>query len=274
MSNDREAWNGRLGNLVERPKLDEYAGRYREYLAVERRNGILEVRMHTGGGPALFSLGLKNALGRVWQDVGSDPENEVVILTGTGDQWIAGVDPISLEAMTQVRQWPADPTYEHLYYDGIKLLENLVFGVDVPTIGAINGPGPRKEAALLCDITLCTESTVIRDGNFAIGHAPPGDGMHLALQELLGTKRAAYALLTGETIDARKALELGLVNEVLPADRLRARAWELAEQIMTCPRFSRRLAHGITQRPWKQRLAQDLEFGLAHVSFGARLGLG
>ena len=60
------------------------------------------------------------------------------------------------------------------------------------------------------------------DLHYDIGSVP-ADGIHNAFQELLGIKRAAYALLTGEAIDARKALEYGLVNEVVPGEELIAR---------------------------------------------------
>ena len=82
----------------------------------------------------------------------------------------------------------------------------------------------------------------------------PADGIHNAFQELLGTKRAAYALLTGEAIDARKALEYGLVNEVVPGDELIARGFAIADHIMTQPRTTRRLTTQIVRRPWKQRV--------------------
>jgi hypothetical protein len=142
------------------------------------------------------------------------------------------------------------------------------------TIGVGNGPGPRKETAFFCDVTLCADDAPIGDGNFALGHAPPGDGMHLVLQELLGPKQAAYLLLTGAAIPPLRALELGLVNEVLPRAELLPRAWVLARQFLESPPASRRLAHAVVQRPWRQRVAADLGFGLAHVGLGARLGLG
>jgi enoyl-CoA hydratase/carnithine racemase len=242
MRDELEKWDARVGGIVPRPTLAEYAPKYRDHFVLERHDGILQVRMHTEGGPALFSLGLHHAWGRLWQDVGSDPDNEVLILTGTGDRWIAGVDPASFDQ--PVHTWPADVAYQH-YYDGMKLLENLVFGIDIPTIGALNGPGIRKEAALLCDLTLCTEETTFADGNFTAGQAP-GDGMHLALQELLGAKRAAYYLYTGDHIDATTARELGLVNEVLPADRLLPRAQQIAEQCH--PHMDQIRWHGISMR--------------------------
>ncbi|WP_030925801.1 enoyl-CoA hydratase/isomerase family protein [Streptosporangium amethystogenes] len=94
---------------------------------------------------------------------------------------------------------------------------------------AINGPSvAHTEFALLCDITLAAESATIVDPHLLAGVAP-GDGQQLTLQELIGTKRAAYHLYTGKPIGAQEALTLGPVNEVLAGDRLLPRAWELAE---------------------------------------------
>ena len=79
----------------------------------------------------------------------------------------------------------------------------------------INGPGFHTEMLLMCDITICSEDAIIYDLHYDIGSVP-GDGIHSCFQELLGVKRAAYALLTGQTIDAKTALEYGMVNEIHP----------------------------------------------------------
>jgi enoyl-CoA hydratase/carnithine racemase len=269
MSSELNDLHARLGGFVKRPEFDDYAEKYADHFAMERRDGIIQVRMHTDGGPALFGFGLHNAWGQLWQEIGNDPRNEVLILTGTGDRWL-DADPASYAEPPG--RWPDGFAYEHAYYDATKLLENLVFAIDIPTIAAINGPGvAHTEIALLCDITLCTDETTIVDPHFLAGVAP-GDGQHLSFQELMGTKRAAYYLYTSEEIDARTALELGLVNEVLPAERLLPRAWEIAEMIMQRPRATRRFTHAILQRPWKRRLVQDFGFGLAHEMFGISSG--
>ncbi|HUR03222.1 MAG TPA: enoyl-CoA hydratase/isomerase family protein [Nonomuraea sp.] len=116
-------------------------------------------------------------------------------------------------------------------------------------------------------MTLAADTATILDPHLPTGVAP-GDGQQLTLQELIGTKRAAYHLYTGEPIGAQRAFELGLVTEVLPAERLLPRAWEIAETIMKSPRAARRLTHAIVQRPWKRRLVDDLAFGVAHEMFG------
>jgi enoyl-CoA hydratase/carnithine racemase len=235
--------------------LDEYADRYARNFALSRdQAGVLEIRMHTGGGPALFSRELLMAWGEVLRDAGADPGNEVILLTGTGDAWIAGVDPASFA--TPPGQWSAAEVYAQ-FRAGVRLLEALVADVEVPTIGVINGPGPRQEVALACDLTLCADTTRIGDGNVAAGSVP-GDGMYLVLAELIGAKRAAGLALTGATLSAAEALDLGLVNEVVPAASLAARARELAATIVTRPPVARRLTHAVLTRGWQRRVLTDL----------------
>jgi enoyl-CoA hydratase/carnithine racemase len=269
MPKELDEWHAGSGGYVPRPSFDTYAEKYADYFVMQRRDGIIELRMHTGGGPAQFGFAAHNAWAQAWPEIGNDPDNEVLILTGTGEQWLAAGPAPDEAARTLMRQpRPKDFAYEHTYYDAVKLLENFVFGIDIPTIAAINGPSlAHTEFALLCDITLAAETATVVDPHLAAGVAP-GDGQQLALQELIGTKRAAYHLYTGEPITARQALELGLVNEVLPADRLLPRAWEIARGIMQSPRAARRLTHAIVQRPWKRRLVHDLGFGVAHEMFG------
>ncbi len=117
----------------------------------------------------------------------------------------------------------------------------------------------------MCDITICSEDAVIYDLHYDIGSVP-GDGVHSCFQELLGVKRAAYAvkraayaLLTGEAIDAQTALRYGMVNEVVPRGELIKRAYQIADHIMTQPRTVRRLTTQIVRRPWRQRITNDLD---------------
>lgn len=231
-----------------------------EHFALENRDGVLRVRMHTNSGPAVYSLALHRAWGRMWQQVAADPAAEVVIFTGTADAWISGVDP---ELLTKpFHEWSA-AAVNGLHHDRLAMLENLVFGVDVPTIGVVNGPGFHTELALFCDLTLCTPDVVFFDGHFAAGQVP-GDGMHLAMQALLGSKRAAYHLYTGQPVDAQAAQRLGLVNEVVAAEEIQDRGWELAELMIRQSPTARRLTHALLQRPMRRRLVDDHGLGISH----------
>ncbi|MFC2008006.1 enoyl-CoA hydratase/isomerase family protein, partial [Chloroflexota bacterium] len=99
----------------------------------------------------------------------------------------------------------------------------------------------------------------------------PGDSQGMLYQHLLGTKRAAYDLLMAEPIDAEKALELGIINEILPQDKLLPRAWELAEDLMKRPRAARRLTHQLLIRPWKRLIIDDYQFHIAQEMYGFML---
>ncbi|WP_433175684.1 enoyl-CoA hydratase/isomerase family protein [Actinoallomurus sp. CA-150999] len=264
MSETLSEWDGRVGA----PRFEDYSKKYEEFFVMTRRDGIIELRMHTDGGPFEHSWMGHNAWGQAWLEIGNDPENEVLIITGTGDRWHSG-DPAALWH-TPFCQWSSDSQIK-MYYDMAKLLENLIFAVDIPTIAAVNGPGTHCEFATACDITLCVEDADFFDPHFLAGGVP-GDGMGLTLQKTIGVKRASYYMYTGKRLDGRTALELGLVNEVLPLDRLLPRAWEIAEMIMQRPRAARRLTHAIASRPWKQALVDDYGFHAAHQLWGMTMG--
>jgi enoyl-CoA hydratase/carnithine racemase len=95
----------------------------------------------------------------------------------------------------------------------------------------------------------------------------PGDGNHSCFLELLGVKRGAYALLTGQAINAKTALEDGMVNDVVPRDKLLDRAWQLTDHVMTQPRIARCITTQIVSRSWKKRITDDLDGGFGMQMF-------
>jgi enoyl-CoA hydratase/carnithine racemase len=246
------------------PQLDEYQERFKEYFTFERRDdGVLLVKAHTDGGPVLLSVENHRALGQMLKTVGADPENEILILSGTGDEFMMDAAPDGFELEEEdLAYW----AYEYAYKDGRINVSALINDLEIPTIGVLNGPGFHTEICLMCDISICSEDTTIFDLHYDIGSVP-GDGIHSCFQELLGVKRAAYALLTGQAIDARTALEYGMVNEVLPREQLYDRAWQIADHIMSQPRTTRRLTTQIVRRPWRQRITNDLDGGFGIQMF-------
>ncbi len=247
---------------IEPSQFEVYSEKYKEILQMNRRNGILEVRLHTGDGPLKFSWKAHSMWSQAWIDIGRDPENEVMILTGTGNRWLDANPEVW---KTPFREWTPDDKLK-MYHESLRLLENMIFTIDIPTIAAVNGPGTHCEIGTLCDITICTEDADFFDPHF-LGGTPPGDGMFLTLQNTIGIKRASYYAYTGQKIDGKTALELGIVNEVLPREQLLSRAWELAEMMMERPRATRELTHSILSRPWKQALVNDQGFHLAHQMY-------
>jgi enoyl-CoA hydratase/carnithine racemase len=254
-----------LQRFVPTPRFEEYRETFEDFFALERReDGVLLARAHTQGGPIQLSVENHRALGQLLKTIGADPENELLILTGTGDEFMMDSDPDGFALEDEDMEYWA---YEYAYKDGRINVSSLVNDLEIPTIGLMNGPGFHPEIVLMCDLTLAAEDATIFDLHYDIGSVP-ADGIHNAFQELLGTKRAAYALLTGEAITADRALEYGLVNEVVPRDQLIPRAYAIADHIMKQPRTTRRLTTQIVRRPWKQRIVADLDGGFGIQMFG------
>jgi enoyl-CoA hydratase/carnithine racemase len=213
--------------------------------------------MHTFDGPVHWSYQMHHALSELWTTVGHDTKNEVLIFTATGDQWINDVDASSFK---EVEDSPDnDQRFNVQIYDTLKVVENFVNDIEIPTICAINGRGIHWEMAMMSDITICTPDFILQDDHFvhAGGHVP-GDGMTLALQFILGIKRGNYMSLMNKGLDAQTCLRLGAVNEIVERDKIVERAWEIARQIMHTNRSTRRLSHHVCVRPWRELVEQNL----------------
>ncbi|MCM5554995.1 enoyl-CoA hydratase/isomerase family protein [Pleomorphomonas sp. NRK KF1] len=254
--NPAQEWAG----YVPPTPFEEYSRRYAEFFGMSRRDGIIEARMHTDDGPYRHSPAAHNAWARVWQDIGNDPENQVLIVTGTGDKWMTG----DAKGLNPKPASDLDP--DHIFQrmmDGWKHIESFVYNIDIPTISAVNGPGVHTEFALLCDVTLAVPDADFMDPHFWLG-SPPGDGHGMALQTLMGQKRAAAAIYGAKPIPASEALELGAISDVVARGDLLEKAWDIARFIMKRPRYARWATHNIVSRPWKKAIAEDFGFHMAH----------
>ncbi len=241
---------------------DQYAHKY-QTVRMERRDGILQITLHTNGGPLQWGSLPHEELPQVFGDIGSDRENRVVIMTGTGNSFSGPRG----SAQGRPRRTPLE--WDKTYWEGKHLLTNLL-DIQVPMISAINGPALRhSELPLLCDIVLASEDTSFQDSGHFMSGLIPGDGMHVVYPMLLGMNRGRYFLLTGQTIDARKALELGLVAEVLPREQLLPRAWELAEQLAQQPPLVLRYSRVLLTQHIKRLMHDLLGYGLALEGMGS-----
>lgn len=253
-----------LTTFVPDESFEQYRERFTEHFVMERTDeGVLEVRMHTNGGEAVWSAELHRAIGQVFEAIGSDRDNELLIFTGTGEHWLQDVDAPSFAAIEDDEEVFKRKSFDIWYRDGLRLLENLIWDIDIPSIAVVNGPGFHTEFALLCDLTLCAEDTYFIEPHLHIGLAP-GDAQFLVFQKLLGIKRANYAMYFSRRLNAERALEWGLVNEVLPRDELLPRARQLAARIMENDPTLRRITNHIVKRPWRKMLTEDFEMHFAH----------
>jgi enoyl-CoA hydratase/carnithine racemase len=245
---------------------ESYSERLSPFFKMKREGGIIEVRIHTNGGEALFGLEIHRAFAQMFRAVGADRKNEVMILTGTGDYWVKSVNTEGSEDHDS--NGDAPPAFSELIYDmyhidGTKIVEELIWSVNIPVISAINGPGFHAETALLADITLCTPDTTLVEPHFTLGLVP-GDGNFLILQELMGMKRANRAMYLGQPITAQQALDWGLVTDIVPREELLKQSWAMARHLMERPREVRALTTNIARQRWKNLFTREFAMHLSH----------
>ena len=222
-----------------------------------------QLTFHTGGGPLQWGGGPHQEFPQAFGDVGSDPENRVVIITGTGDSFSGPAGSSQSAPKRSPREW------DKTYWEGKKLLSNLL-DIEVPMISAINGPALRhSEIPLLCDIVLASDTAAFQDSGHFVSGLVPGDGMHVVYPMLLGLNRGRYFLLTGQTIGAQEAKDLGLVSEVLPQPELLPRAWALAEQLAQQSDLVLRYTRVATTQVVKRAMLDILGYGLALEGLGS-----
>ncbi len=236
-----------------------YSKAYRHIDIQRSGDGILELRLHTDGGPLVWGRGVHAELENLWQEVALDEGNEIVILTGTGEFFIGG--EWAVQTITGGERRLSAQKFNH--FGGKRVIQGLL-DVEVPMIAAVNGPCVvHSEQAVLCDVVLAADAASFRDAAHFSAGLIPGDGIVVAWAEAIGLNRARYFLLTGQELTAQRAYELGAVNEVLAVDELMPRARELAAMLLERPPLVRRLTRQILVQNVKRRMLDELGMGLA-----------
>ena len=159
----------------------------------------------------------------IWDQVSSDEEVRVVVLTGAGERaFCTGAD-------LKKTMPPADSAARQVFRAGTRHSNFGTLQTDKPVIAAINGYalGGGLELALLADIRICSDNAQFGLPEVRVGSIP-GAGGTQRLIRAVGQSDAMWMLLTGERIDANEALRIGLVSKVVPLAALQETAINLA----------------------------------------------
>jgi enoyl-CoA hydratase/carnithine racemase len=256
---------------VRAPVFDDYRDDYAHWHMERSDDGILLLRFHKDGGEADWSYDIHHETALLWGKVGADPETKVIILTGTGEAFLrreatyAGV--VDREEMDDPQVRAVEWIDAHSYG---KRIEMDLLEIEQPMIAAINGPCTiHAEQLLLCDIVLAAEHTLIADHTHMVFGLLPGDGVQVVYPLLMGLNRARYFMLTGQVLDAQECLDLGLFNEVLPANDVLPRAYEHARRILERKPMVLRLFRPTVLQQVKRMFAESLSHGLMMEAIAA-----
>ncbi|MGH8669497.1 MAG: enoyl-CoA hydratase [Burkholderiales bacterium] len=194
----------------------------------EEREGICTLTMNRPQQMNLLTSEMLAALQQSFQEISSNPGIRVVILAASGKGFSAGHD------LKEIRAMKEQPKIEQLFGQCSRMMQTIT-ALPQPVIARVQGAAAAAGCQLVaqCDLAVASEAAKFTTPGVTWGFfcSTPG----VAVGRNLLRKRAMEMLLTGEVIDAHRALEWGLVNRVVPAPALEAETQKLARQIAEKP---------------------------------------
>ena len=204
------------------------------------------------------------ALLETFAKVQADPQVSVMILTGADPAFCAGGDIKEMNDPDSVfRKEPLAAAQS--YVDGVQRLPQALYNMDIPTIAAVNGPavGAGCDLTMMCDMRIASEKARFGEVFLNLGIIP-GDAGSWFLLRRLGHQKAADLTFSGRMVEAKEALELGMVLELVPHEKLMARARERAAVIAAKPPRAVRIAKRLMRNAERMDLPDYLNSAAAY----------
>ena len=235
------------------------------FLQIEREGGIVTVRMnHPDTRNALTTREQIQEFVDLCAELRHDMSVRVMVLTGNGSAFCAGGNVKDMHERGGIF---AGSPYElrNTYRDGIQRIPLAIYELDIPVIAAVNGPamGAGLDLACMCDIRLAAPKAIFAESFVRLGIVP-GDGGAWLLPRIVGIPKASLMAFTGDAIDAAKALEWGLVEQVCTHETLQSEAQALARRIASNPGHALRLCKRLLREGQHMRLDSLLELSAAY----------
>ena len=222
-------------------------------IILDKQEGIAKITLNRPDAMNAFSLGMREEVGTAFESFASDDEVRAVVLTGAGRAFCAGGD---------IKGWG------DLGDDGLKTLLTLahravraITTLEKPVIAMVNGAaaGAGCNLALACDLIIASDKARFGETFVKVGLGPDWGGAYF-LPRLVGMAKAKELLFSGKVIDANEALQIGLVNQVVPSDQLEATTMELAKQLAKSATKAIGLTKSFLHKVWQMDLDAALEY--------------
>jgi enoyl-CoA hydratase/carnithine racemase len=203
---------------------------------------------HTNNGPLTFTAQDHTDFVEAFYRISQDRDNKIVILTGTGGEFIPGIDFSSFGNVADPAVW------SQVHDEGAQIVENLA-NIRVPVIAAVEGRAyVHSEYTLLANVIVAGEGATFHDLPHFSGGIVPGDGIFTTWSYRAGAGRAEAFLLNPQVLTARTALEWGVVAEVVPNGGALSRK---------APEVTRRNTRAHFIQPLKERIVREVGYGLS-----------
>jgi len=194
-------------------------------LTIEKKEGVATLTLNRPEAMNALSFELRGALVDAFRELQSDDEIRVVVLTGAGRAFCAGLDLKELSQQDDAKRdigGRQNPVAAMAAFEG-------------PIIGAINGHAITGgfELALSCDLMIASSRAVFADTHIRVG-IMPGWGLSQKLSRIVGIGQAKEISLSGNFVDAERACAIGLVNRVVAPEDLMNQCEELAREMASC----------------------------------------
>lgn len=205
-----------------------------------------------------INLEMANDLADACRTINEDDEVRAVVVTGAGKAFCSGFD------IAELRSVSADKLKQ---MNSASLSSRAVSGLNCPVIAAINGDalGAGLELALSCDIRICSENARFGFPETSYGIIPGGGGTQ-RLPRIVGKGKATEMIITAEPINAAEAYRVGLVSRVVPKQKLRQEAEEIAGKLISRAPIAVRYAKEAVNKGLDMTLVQGLRLE-ADLSF-------
>lgn len=237
----------------------------------ERRDGIAIITLNQPDNRnALYEGGIIDELVAALHRLNADQEARVGILTGAGPSFSAGANLKKVAEEDGLANRPA-PRIREFYRQGIQRVPLAFNHLEVPIIAAVNGPafGAGCDIACMCDLRIAAVSAKFGEVFVKLG-VTPGDAGAWFIPRIIGIAKYAEMAFTGEPIDAQKALEWGLVSQVVPDGEVIDAALALAARIAANAPLALRMTKRLIREGQQTRLETHLELAAAFMALTHR----
>jgi 2-(1,2-epoxy-1,2-dihydrophenyl)acetyl-CoA isomerase len=202
-------------------------------LMVERKGNVKVITLNRPEVMNALTFDMVRGLGDLFEAAQADDDIRAVLLTGAGKAFSTGAD---LTGRGSARKDAHTPLGMRISTFGYSRMVNAIWSLEKPVVCAVNGTaaGASCNLALCCDMVLAADTAKFIQVFVRRGLIPDGGGTYI-LPRLVGLPRAKQLMMLGEDLPAAQALEMGLIYNVVPAEKLMEEAMALAQRLACGP---------------------------------------